>query len=260
MTWLKKLSSPQISLDLGDYQAQLRYYLTDLSERSVNSQYPYTEEDVEQDYQRILSQTQANMQNILALVQNAMSGLKWNGSPVVVKAAQPFPESRFRGPDYSNPIADAHISVNGAEFTLFNLEDGKIEIDDILEADEEDFFPTPQIRTDYFQLIRRLKNPSAIGENKVLTLYTARPIQDRALYEGANQVPANIYLTNTYGRAEGIALDLSGTQSKMRDIWKVRIEEKYLMQTLDAMGQKDYQVIGEGMVPVRNITLLSPGE
>ena len=260
--WLRKISSfTAISLNLGDYSEKLLNYLTQLSEKyGQDQQYPYTQEDVQADYQRLLAETQQNMQKIITMVQNSISALNWKGSPVEVKVGSPPQESSYFGPDFFKPVMDAYVSVGGADFTVFVLEGGKIEIDDILEADEEDFFPDPRTRADYFQLIKFMKNPNAAQGNKVLTLYTARPMKDRAIYEGATQVPANIYLTNTYGRAEGIGLDLAGSGSKMRDIWKVRIEEKYLIQTLDAMGVKDYQVIGEGFVPVRNVQLLQPGE
>ena len=136
--------------------------------------------------------------------------------------------------------------------------DGRIEVDDILEAGDEDFFTDARIQQDYFNLVREMKNPGSSQKGRVLTLYTARPVKDRQMYMDAANIPSGLFLTNSYSRAQGISMELSGSE-QLRDIWRLRMEEKYLIQTLDGR-EKDYQVVGNGLVPVKRITLVDPGE
>lgn len=265
MNWLKTLIASNISIDSSKYEQKLRQYLTDLSDKSYTSKYrtpgnEYTMDDAEQDIARVLSQTQNNMQQLLQTISAATGKINWQGSPILIQVGSPPTESSFFGPNYLEAVTDAQIYIgglNGPEFTLFNNE-GKFEIDDVLDADEDDFFPSPVLKQDYYNLVRELKNPGSGRSNKIITLYTARPIADRALYEGSFQIPANIFLTNNYNHAEGYAIDLNG-RSIMRDIWKVTIEEQYLNMTLNNGYIREYQTIGNGFVPVKGIRLVSPG-
>jgi hypothetical protein len=69
----------------------------------------------------------------------------------------------------------------------------------------------------------------------------------------------NIFLTNDPDRAYGLATDLGG--GRQRDLWKVVINERDLIVTLDAGRTKDYQVVGQGAtVPVKRMELISQGE
>ena len=262
MNWLKKISSSAIIMNDADYVQKLQDYLFDLASKYENdSKYPYSQQDAEQDVNRLRSETQQNMQKIVQIIERAISSINWNDSPIEIKTGFPPSDSSYFGPDYFKPATDAWISIGGIGFTLF-VEGDKLEADDIAESDDEDSFPpgtSAGVRQDYYNLIRQLKYPNRMQANKVLTLYTARPIKDRHIYEGATQVPANIYLTTSYDKAEGIAVDLAG-ESKIRDIWKVRIEERYLMETLNDCRVREFQVIGEGMVPVKSISLWSVGE
>ena len=102
---------------------------------------------------------------------------------------------------------------------------------------------------------RAVTNPGSSSRGRWLKLWTARPVKDRAQYERARALPANIFLTNDQDRAYGIARDLGG--GKSRDLWYVVVNEAYLVTTLDAGRTKDYQTVAEA--PVRTISLNTPG-
>lgn len=117
------------------------------------------------------------------------------------------------------------------------------------------FFNNQQEQIDYFNLIKELKYPGSSSKTgNFLILYTARPKKDRDIYYNAKTLPANIFLTNSYSHAEGIAFDLS-EKDEPRDIWKVKINEKYLIKTLDG-PIKYYQVIKDN-APIEYIKLIS---
>ena len=265
MTWLQKIAQ-SVSMSLRDYPDKLRSYLYELSDYSNNSpgSFPFSREEADSDMNSILHKTQDNINNIMQLVQQAISNISWNGSSVVVEVGMP-PQENFGQPSYLMPVEDAYVIVGGksawggaAGFTVF-MNNGQIEeIDDVLEAGDEDFFTDPKIQQDYFSLVRELRYPGSGQSQKAMTLYTARPVQDRAVYEGAQTIPSNIFMTTSYDRAEGIGMDLGGSSGN-RDIWKVRIEQKYLIETLNTGQIRDYQVVGEGQVPIRGIQLISPG-
>jgi hypothetical protein len=194
-------------------------------------------------------------------VENVIASVSWNGSPVVIHVGEP--PAAFSGPDYLKSVEDAQIAVGSqsawggiADFTVFMHEGQVGEVDDVLEAGDEDFFTDARTQQDYFTLVRELKNPGSTQVSKSLALYTARPSQDRQLYEGAQSIPSNLFLTTSYDRAEGIAIELAG--SGTRDIWKVRIEQRYLIETLNTGNVRDYQVVGEETVPVKGIRLITP--
>ena len=258
MSWLQKIA--QISISLGDYPQKLRKYLEEL----LTTYSDFTPQEFEEYYNQILSESNVNVQKIQNIVQKAIGSIgEWNGSPVVIKSDLPPEESHLRGPDYTKPIEDAYITVVGPTewggelgFSFFNSEEGII-IDDVLEAGDADFFSDANTTatSDYFNLVRELRNPGSSSKGKNLTLYTARPTKDRELYMNATQVPANLFLTNSFDRASGIASDLG--RNEVRDVWRVRINSKYLIQTLDG-HVKDYQVTSEA--PVISMELVSPGQ
>lgn len=176
-----------------------------------------------------------NMQNYKNIITEAIGRMNnWNNSIITIIASPAI--------DYSNrPTLDAtnHAIISFGKQTYFSMsqDEGKIEIDEVLDAGEEEFFPTPEMETDYFSLINEIRNPGVSSREKTLTLYTARPRTDRNYYLQATYLPKNIFLTNDYDHAEGLAADLAGE----RDIWKVRINSKYVTQTL--FGKiKYYQV------------------
>jgi hypothetical protein len=176
-----------------------------------------------------------NMQNYKNIIIEAIGRINnWNNSIIRIIASP--------ATDYSNRLtfeATNHAIISFGKQTYFSMsqDEGKIEIDEVLDADDEEFFPSSEIQSDYFNLINEIRNPGVNSKEKMLTLYTARPKSDRNFYLNSKTLPKNIFLTNDYDHAEGLAADLGGE----RDIWKVRINSKYLTQTLSGKI-KYYQV------------------
>lgn len=208
--------------------------------------------------------TNNNMQIIKQRIEDAISNLQWNGSKVTI--TPDLPDSTE---DYLAPATDADILVGNkrAIFTYWNLgqsskmnmdneeelsNKGKIQIEDIIEFDEDDvmdYFLNENEKQDYFNLISQLQNPNK--KDQILTLYTARPVKDRDFYSKTDYLPANLFLSNSLNHVEGLASDLQGTEER-RDIYKVKINSKYLIKTLDG-PVKYYQIIKNA--PVQSISL-----
>jgi hypothetical protein len=155
------------------------------------------------------------------------------------------------------------VGPRGVTFTLFiDKETGKIEqIEDILEGGDTDFFDGPQgptLAKAYFDLIKEIKHPGSSQTGKDILLYTARPVKDRRQFEGARTLPPNLFLANSLDHVEGLANDLGG--GTKRDVWKVRINTRYLVLTNDAGRVKYYQIVGDKPVPVQNLELIIPAE
>lgn len=184
----------------------------------------------------------------------------WNGSKVLITAQVPR-DFQFGDVEH-RPATAYYVKVGGddAGFSVFTDKAGKIEhIDDVLEAGDTDFFRDPRDQMDYFNLVRELRHPGSTQRaGKDIVLWTARPVKDRRLYERARTVPPNIFLTTDPDRAYGIARDLGG--GAQRDLWRMVINERHLMKTLDAGRTKDYQTIGDKPVPVKRVELVSEGQ
>lgn len=266
MSWYKALHTAQVAVTVDpaswqQYHQQVEAAFQKVVDRSMQRDAPgnqFTMEDAQEMIQSVEAKTQANMQKIIEIVQSAISRVNWPGLPVVIKLG--LPPGDYFGPDYWKPVQDGYIHVGTVRdpgFTLFVMDD-QLEVDDIAEL-EDDEFSDARIKQAYFLLVRAIKNPGQLQSNRVLTLYTARPMRDRALYTDATAVPAGIFMTNDYREAQVIGLDIPGPD-KIRDVWKVRIEEQYVMEVLNAGYRRHYQVIGDGTVPVKSITLYDRGE
>ena len=128
-------------------------------------------------------------------------------------------------------------------------------VDDILQAGDSDFFHEkhPGTQSDYFHLVNGLRTGAPREKSaRPITLYTARPAVDRHLYADATHLPRNLFLTSHLGDAAGIGHDFG-----KRDVWKVRIDPKHLVQTLEG-PTSHYQIVGgKGPVPIHSITPMS---
>jgi hypothetical protein len=176
-------------------------------------------------------------------IDQAISNLDWNGSKVTI-----FPIYNSSDEDFLSSSDSAEIKVGNknGDFQIWK-QDEKFTIEDILEADEEEseyLFTSNEEKQDYFNLISQLQNPNK--KNQILTLYTARPTKDREFYNKTDYLPANIFLSNSFNHVDGLAGDLSGTDER-RDIYKIKINNKYLIKTLDG-PIKYYQVIKDAPV------------
>lgn len=190
-----------------------------------------SEADIKKTIQNVMVETQKNMENIKDLIEQAISRISnWNNSPIIIHPSANKEEF--------TPSNSAQVMLGIDEMSPSFMIDEKIDIDDIIEGGDEDFFKSPQIQSDYFNLINELKKPGSTNKGKILTLYTARPKKDRQQYLASQELPVNVFLANSYDHVEGIASDFGGE----RDIWRVRVDSRYLTQTLDG-NVKYYQVI-----------------
>jgi len=147
-------------------------------------------------------------------------------------------------------------SYGTPSFTLFVTDDGNVtEVDDVLEGGDDDFFRSPKGQADYFNLVNEIRHPGSSSKGKVVTLYTARPTRDRERYKGARDIPSNIFLASTLDEAEGLASDLGSNE--VRDVWKVRVDTRHLVKTLDTPRIKHYQTTDR--TPVQSTELIIPG-
>lgn len=188
-------------------------------------------------------ETNKNMIVLKQKIESVIGNLEWNGSMVTIRPEMPNSD------EDPVPSSDSASIVVGKEalFSYFSNGD-KFEIDDILEDD--DLFSSNEEKQDYYNLISTLQNPNR--KEQVLTLYTARPIKDRDFYSKTNYLPSGVFLTNSFGHADGLAGDLAGSEDR-RDIYKVKINSKYVVKTLDG-PIKYYQVVKDRS-PVESINL-----
>ena len=201
------------------------------------------ETDLKQKVQNFHQKTQTTMQQLQKMIQDAIGRVaRWNASPVQIEV-RPAEDDRGAVLDASEA---AGVRVGSGrmspDFTVWLGEKG-LDIDDVIEGGDEDFFSSSQVQADYFNLINELKKPGSTSKGKILTLYTARPKADRERYLKSPSLPVNVFLSNSYDHVEGIARDLA-TKEGERDIWKVRIDSRYLTQTLDG-HIKYYQVTSD---------------
>lgn len=179
-------------------------------------------------------------QTVADALERAIAAAAWKGSPVTVEADIPGPDSTS---DDWAAIAGLHVKVGrdvskyeGAPtFTLFF---DPIQVDDVIEGGDTDFFRNAAEQADYFTLINEIRRPgSSAKPGRTLTLYTARPKKDRGLFLSSRTLPANLFFTTSFDEAEGMARDFG-----QRDVWKVRVSSKGMVQTLDAPNVKHYQI------------------
>ena len=226
---LSKINSKTIShIDISELR---KYYGDRLDYKTYRHLYDYIDSfekapewgKYEDSIRQISDGTHKNMLMIKAKIEKAISQIEWNGSVVTIS-----PQSSS-GELVSTDSAEIGFGSN-IGFTWFN-HDGKIEIGDMLEAGDTDFFRDQKVQDDYFNLIEELRNPGSTG--KILTLYTARPA-------GTDQIHRNIFLSNSLDHVEGLSRDLSS--DKPRDIWRIKINSKYLTKTNDAGRIQYYQL------------------
>ena len=198
------------------------------------------EQEVVEMMHQAMTGTQALMEENKKLINDAISRVEnWHGSQVILKPLE------SRDEDGSNlvPASSAEVILifkgNKSYFSFFR-DKSIFEIDDVLDAGDDDFFVGVEGQSDYFNLINEIKKPGSTSTGKMLTLYTARPTKDRKQYMNSDTIPVNLFLTNSYDHAIGLANDLAGTEER-RDVWKVKINDRYLTNTLDG-NIKYYQV------------------
>ena len=143
------------------------------------------------------------------------------------------------------------VFVGEKEMRLYfsiEVKNGKVEMagDELEEYDEiiEDWGrPAFNAVTLYNFFRKYIKNPSIVSlRPKIKSVYTARPITDFNIYENAKTVPNYIFVSTDYNFVEGFAID-----NAPKDIWKIRISEYDLIDSVDNVPGKVFQVMsGEG--------------
>lgn len=200
-----------------------------------------------------------SIQNIEATKQQISSLINsidtWSGSPVRIQAQADY--SAYNTSEIAlEPATSCHIYVGNREgmFSYFiDEENNKPIVDDIIEGgeDDEEFFDNNQVKSDYYLLINEIRNPGSSSKGKMLTLYTARPIKDREFFKNTTWLPINLFLTNSLNHADGLAHDLGSNE--VRDIWIIRMDSRYLTQTLD--GPVKYYMVSKDKSPIKSISM-----
>jgi len=225
--------------------------------------YDFTESDAEQYANETINKTLYHMNQIKGHLLTVISSIPTWSTPLIRIVPNALSNTYNFQDDYATPTSSALVEFGNSDmapsFSYFmDEETGKVEIDDILEAGDQDFFEDVNTERDYFTLVREIKNPGSTQRpGKFVTLYTARLSKDRNVYLNADSVPAGIYLADNLSHVEDLARDLPGGN---RDIWKVVINEQYLLKDLEMPGYKHYQVMGHGKIPVKKLVLLSTGD
>lgn len=217
-----------------------------------------TEEGIRERYETYirdaLKQSAEKADDVAKIIDSAIGRIDaWTGSKVYLDAIY---NRDSMSEDYT-PSAWAVAFGTGTQepgFTMF-LDGPKVQIEDLLEGGDDDFFRDPAQQYAYFALVSELRKPGSSQQGRTMTLYTARPTKDRARYDDARDIPVNIFLTSSEDEAIGIAHDLGGHE--VRDVWLVKINSRYLSET---WGNRQYQVVGKGpTVPVLRMELIVPG-
>lgn len=247
-----------VTLDLNNYIRDITEYITS---------YDLSNEDIKNLTKDVVERTTTHQIQRISIIENAIDRIfSWNGSNVILRPhyfVRDWYDFGFRISDPLDPVLSTNITLNfnvnlGLEKTLapdFTWFDDNT-IDDVLDAGDADFFSNKLLEMDYFNLIRELRSPGSTQYfGKILTLYTARPISDRQKYMNATTIPSGIFLANNFSHVSGIAVDLAEDLNRPRDIYKVRIYEKYLFLAQDLGLIRYYQTIGQDEVPVVSINL-----
>lgn len=216
----------------------------------------FSKEDIEENFSNILDTTKQNMNEICDFINQAISRISEyeNTQWVII----PEVSSDYSGKlNYSEPAISAQVISSSNKdifFSIFKI-DNTFDVGDIID-DEEDIDVDFGWQNDYYKLINEIKKPGSTSVGKNITLYTARPRKDREFYENTNTLPNGIYLTNNLSSAEGLATELAFSGG-IRDVWKVKINSKYLLQTLNG-PEKQYRIASgpEGAPIIGKMTLV----
>lgn len=205
-------------------------------------------------FHRLAAKGKQQIEHLARLVESAAGRARVDSDALIVRASGLSDEGM---PTFVEVVlltpSSAQRLTEAPTFTLIGEQDGKVTVDDQIEGGDYDFFGTTTETNDYFKLIKELTDPgSTLKKGNKLTLYTARPREDRAHYLADSTIYPGVFLTTSESEAFGLAEDLGG----VRDVWKVRILDTDLIVTLESGRHRHYQVIGDAPVPA-TMTLIS---
>lgn len=228
-SWINNLNYRD-SIELRELTRNTWNFIDKISKRKAETSQEYRL-SVQREVNAILLNSYKNAQKLHKIIQAFLDSSK----------------ESFEGTIVVKPILDKNSGIDiitsfevtlGREeyspsFTVF-IEDDKFKVDDILDGGDIDFFRDNKTQKHYFELIDWILGKKT---GKSIILYTARPKKDRDYLLNSKSFPTNIFLCNDLNHVEGLAADFTD-----RDIWKVKINTKYLIQTLDGKV-KYYQLV-----------------
>lgn len=175
-----------------------------------------------------LAESQAIMENFEKQIDLAISSLnQWGNHVVTLEAISP--ESGWVISEIKVILGDSFK----AEFTLTNTPLG-LKVGDL----KKEEIPA-SLEDDALMLMKKLNNIPKY--NKILTLYMTRPVTDRRYFEMTKR---DLSLGIQTGLPNHVVLATSPL-SEEQDVWKVKIEEKYLREHLCEGDYKEYYIIGD---------------
>jgi hypothetical protein len=190
-------------------------------------------EEVDEVTKSFLLESKSILENMSHSINLAISKISnWNNHKIIIEAI--YPKTGWMVLESKVTIGDAFTMSFFYECTPTGF--------DIKLIKEEKEIPE-SLKDNIYDLILKLKNNPKY--NNILTLYTTRPISERHYFDVAKKdlslgieavLPNHVTLTNS---------PLFGDS----DIWKVRIEEKYIKE-FSHDGNKKYQIIGKE-APIR---------
>jgi hypothetical protein len=228
---------------------ELRNVVNYIESKNLSESNVYSLDEIEQYFIKIKEKLENNFNKLKNIILNSISRISsWNGSSVrIIPNISRDDIKTYESNNFNDFNAFAQIEIinkknqdNNPYFSIF-LEQEKITIDDKLELGDEDFFTSTDASSDYFSLIQELENPGSSSKSKNITLYTARPAEHRELLLENNKLPAGIFLTKSLDFAENFGSEYG----QERDVWKVKLNLKDLVQTFSGQGQEQYQLIRE---------------
>ena len=151
---------------------------------------------------------------------------KWGNHKIIIEAISP---------DKDWIVNEAKVKIGDMFFVDFIYENTPLgfKIKNINETQE-----LPQeLKTDFQLLLNKLNQNSKY--NKILTLYMNRPISDRRFFE---IIKRDLSLGIKSALPSHIILSTSPLIENA-DVWKIKIEEKYLYEYLNEGNIKQYQIM-----------------
>lgn len=242
---IKTANTADIVIDDSHFEESIKDYLSTIMDK---------ESDIESLTKEALEIFSQNAQKVVTNIKDAISNAAWNGSKIALKPSSYYDSIMRRKAPISwledEPwiqvgtiwyiMVDTDISRMSPGFT-YMIDGSQNMLGDVLDAGDTDFFNNELVEADYFALVNSLRSLGKKPEKeKIITLFTARPKQERDLYVNKKEVPNNIWLTTNESEAGGIARDLADyvknpetgeTTQEIRDVYMVKINNKYLIST-----------------------------
>lgn len=225
----------------------------------------FTEKQAEELKNMLVSQSFENMnkiRNALIKLLSSVGQYKGKKFPITIEASVNY-NSYGDSINIEEGTTSALLYVGEKEYSLYmsiylDGEDIKILGDEVEDFNElvEEFGEVINDIKPFYNLVRMvIKNPNIEEKpEKIMTVYTARPITHFNRFENASDIPVDIFVSKKYNFVEGFAID-----NKPKDIWRIRISDKYLIT--DESNNPDfifqiYNPSGENNVPIKSIQFL----